>query len=267
MRRCCGMHAALTSHAEALGVRGRFKRRNPRRVTGGLDFHHQRYGVWRRPCNPRNPTPESTMCKVDIVLSPVKPDPPDASEVEFLRQVSAGWRSAYRAYKKHGDRWHWLRPRQTPCRSKPAPVARKVIPRSAPRGRRCPRRPLAARAGPSGDGDGGGDPDPSAALERLQKTQAWALLPWSERQRVVRLLVEARGLEPLLRFAAAGLVEEILADAAVARGECPPVGDLWLSAAIPTGVVLIRYNDGVWRMLRYPPDFDAATAFRTAGCA
>jgi hypothetical protein len=101
-------------------------------------------------------------------------------------------------------------------------VTKKIIRRAAPRSRRTGRS-LRARAGPSADGDGGGDGDgdPAAAIGRLKRTRAWALLPWFERERVIRLLEETRGLEPLLRFAAAGLVEEIFADAALARGEDP----------------------------------------------
>jgi hypothetical protein len=159
------------------------------------------------------------------------------------------------------------RPERRPRKPKSAPIAKVTCfrNRAAPRAHRAARRSLAARAGSSGDDDGGGDPDPG--LRRLQRTRAWALLPWSERQRIVRLLVEARCLEPLLRFAAEGLVDGILADAALARGEAPPVGDLWLTATIPTGTVMVRDAGGVWRLLQYPPDSTAGAEWQTWGCA
>jgi hypothetical protein len=157
---------------------------------------------------------------------------------------------------KPGGGTRLLKPLRT-RQPKPVPVARKVIPRSAPRGRRCPRRSLGARAGPS-DGDGGGDP--AAALERFQKTRAWAALPWADRHVVIRLLASG---DP----AAAKHIDQLFASTAIACGQCPDPGELWLGPGIPTNALLTREPSGLWRSLQFGDDSEAPWAWQTRGRA
>ena len=89
-------------------------------------------------------------------------------------------------------------------------------------------------------------------------TRAWASLFWPERAAI--LLVDG-GPETAAR------VDTILSEAAIARGECRTIGDVWLSATIPTGAVMVRDDNGLWRILPYAADSTAADPWTTRGRA
>jgi hypothetical protein len=165
---------------------------------------------------------------------------PDA-ERAFRRELAAALRDllrdTYPLFESRRQQRAKQRQRQAPT------VARKVFRRSAPRARRrSARRTLAARAGPD-DGNGGGDPpDPGlATLERFRKSRVWRLLPFAARYEIAELLARY-GVD------AAAEIGLILSEASLARGECPIVGELWLSTHVPTGMAMIRAPDGLWRM-------------------